>query len=494
MYQARAGTGKSLVVAGALVLVVVGCGGPRWGAVQDQDHLPLTTSSAAARRAYLKGRDLTEEFHRTEGREYYLSAIHKDRSFALAYLGLATTATTAAEMFAQLEKAAALVDSVSRGEQLVILAMQARVNLELEQEQQLLEELVTLYPRDERAWLRLGTYYYGKQEFPTAIEYFRKAIQINPDFPPPYNLLGYSLRFVEDFPAAEQAFKHYIELLPSEPNPYDSYAELLMKLGRFEESIATYKKALELDINFMPSYVGIGMNHVFLGDPDQAQNAFTTLRFIARTNEEKRQAHTWATMAYLHDGKVEQALAEVQLRYEVAESSRDLVSMAVDLHLMGDILLESGTPDVALLKFKESVTTMAGSNATDPIKQGAERTFLYDQSRVALAHDQVELAESFASSYLKQASEQETPFDQWRAHELFGQIRLSRGKYKQAIAELDQANLQDPRVQFLRAQAFEGLGELEPARQAYASVAEFNGLNIGYAFIRRKALDKLSQL
>ena len=69
------------------------------------------------------------------------------------------------------------------------------------------------------------------------------------------------------YPEAEQAFKKYIELIPDDPNPYDSYAELLMKTGRFEESIKNYEKALSVDPNFVASYVGIGNNYVFMGKP-----------------------------------------------------------------------------------------------------------------------------------------------------------------------------------------------------------------------------------
>ena len=34
---------------------------------------------------------------------------------------------------------------------------------------------------------------------------------------------------------AEAAFKKYVQLIPDDPNPLDSYAELLMKRGRFAD-------------------------------------------------------------------------------------------------------------------------------------------------------------------------------------------------------------------------------------------------------------------
>ena len=38
-------------------------------------------------------------------------------------------------------------------------------------------------------------------------------------------------------------YRGHIELIPNDPNPYDSYAELLLKLGKFDQSIENYKKA-----------------------------------------------------------------------------------------------------------------------------------------------------------------------------------------------------------------------------------------------------------
>jgi cytochrome c-type biogenesis protein CcmH/NrfG len=46
--------------------------------------------------------------------------------------------------------------------------------------------------------------------------------------------MGYAYSDKNDFNKAEEAFKKYISLLPDSPNPYDSYAELLLKNGRYD--------------------------------------------------------------------------------------------------------------------------------------------------------------------------------------------------------------------------------------------------------------------
>ena len=75
--------------------------------------------------------------------------------------------------------------------------------------------------------------------------------------------MGYAYRQLGDFANAERAFKKYIELIPNDPNPYDSYAELLMKMGRFDESIAQYRKALSIDEHFLNSHMGIAANLMY---------------------------------------------------------------------------------------------------------------------------------------------------------------------------------------------------------------------------------------
>ena len=64
------------------------------------------------------------------------------------------------------------------------------------------------------------------------------------DHPASYNQLGSAHRFLENFSAAETPFTKYIELIPNDPNPHDSYAELLMKMGRFDDSIKAYERPL----------------------------------------------------------------------------------------------------------------------------------------------------------------------------------------------------------------------------------------------------------
>ena len=107
-------------------------------------------------------------------------------------------------------------------------------------------------------------------------------------------------------------------MLPEDPNPYDSYAELLMKMGRYQESIENYERALAKDPNFVASLVGIGNNQIFLGEFDEARESFEQLHGVARNEGERRQAMFWTAVSHLHEGHHGKALEALEERYEIA--------------------------------------------------------------------------------------------------------------------------------------------------------------------------------
>jgi tetratricopeptide (TPR) repeat protein len=216
--------------------------------------------------------------------------------------------------------------------------------------------------------------------------------------------MGYAYRFLEKYPEAEAAFKKYIELIPNDPNPYDSYAEFLMKTGRFEESITNYQKALKQDPNFIASHIGIGNDYVFMGQGAKAREAFAKIATVARNDGERRTAHLWTATSYLHEGATDKALAEVEKMAAIAKAGNDLPALSGDFNQMGDILREAGRYDDALAKYKETVATMEKADVHADVKEGVRRNFVFEQGRVALGKGDLATAKERAAEYAKQVA------------------------------------------------------------------------------------------
>jgi tetratricopeptide (TPR) repeat protein len=450
--------------------------------------IPVTTASEEARSEFLRGRDLAERLQITDSYSHFQKAVALDPGFAWAELSVANSAPTAKEFFEHLDKAVRLADKASDGERLLILAAQAGSNNDTVKQKEHLVALVAAYPGDERAHFNLGGYYFGQQEYGSAIEHYRKATEINPDYSTAYNILGYAYRQSGDYADAEKAFQKYIELIPKDPNPYDSYAELLLKMGRFDESIAQYRKALEIDPRFVNAHQGIAMDLLYSGKSDLAEKELAELSRKARTDGERRTALFARTIVHLDERRTGKALADVDEQYELGRKTNDAAQMAFDCRLKGLILVESGKTDAARKEFDLGLRVLEDSSLSAEIKDNGRLVHHYDVARVALARGDVAGAKKEADEFRRGAAAAKNPLTAQNAHELDGLIALAEKDYDRAIAELLGANPQNPQDRYRLCQAYGAKGDAVRAAEACRQAADFNSLpNVNYALVRTRA-------
>jgi len=400
----------------------------------------------------------------------------------------ATHHRRAKEFFEHQQKAVSLADKASEGEKLLILANQAGANGDAAKQKEYLEKLVTKYPSDERAHFNLGGYYFGQQDFAQAIEHYRKATEITPNYSPAYNILGYSYRRQGDYANAEQAFKKYIELIPNDPNPYDSYAELLLQMGKFHASIAQYRKALSVDPHFVASHFGISADLIYMDKPQEANAELQKIIDQARSDGDTRLALFGMAVVAADSGLFDQAVQEIDKEYAVAEKKNDEGAMAADLQAKGNILLEARKYADSQKAFDRSLQLTEGSGLSQEIKENARRLHHFNLTMVAVGKKGYTTAKAEAEEFRKGAEASKNPAQVKQAHELAGVIALAENNYNSAIAELEQANLQNPRNLYRLYEAYQGKGDSAKAQEYRSQAASFNPLpQLNYAFTRAKA-------
>jgi tetratricopeptide (TPR) repeat protein len=451
------------------------------------DPVPITTASAEARALYLKGRDFAEKLRGTDARQFYLQAVAKDPDFALAWVGLANTAGTTKDFIDAVTRAAALAGRVSEGERHLVLGLESAMKGNPSGVLSHYTELVRLHPNDERAHTLLGNTYFGRQEYQAAIRHFEKATAINASFSQPYNQLGYAHRFMENFDAAEAAFKKYVELIPNDPNPHDSYAELLLKTGRFDESIRAYERALSLAPDFVASYIGIGNAHLYAGRIEAARTTFGKIASIARTTGERRTARFWTAAAFVFEGQPDKAIAELKAGYALAQAENDLATMSGDLTLIADVLREAGRLDDARATYNEAVAVMEKAQVPPEVKEATRRTHVFEEARLAVASGDLRTARAKAEEYGRLIAPRKAPFEIRLQHELAGRIALAEKRGADAVKEFALANQQDPVILYLTALAWKDAGNAAKAAAMASRAANFNGLAFGAGYVRKKA-------
>lgn len=490
---------KSLVLSLLFVFAVVvafnGCATVEEGATptarstgSESGKIPVTTASEEARKEFIQGRDLAEKLRIQDSIQHFDKAISLDPNFALAELNRAQVSPTGTEFFAHLKKAVALADKASNGEKLLILGNEAGANGNAAKQKEYLDQLAAAYPNDERAHFNLGGYYFGQQDMPKAIEHYKKATELDPAYSTAFNILGYAYRQNADYANAESAFKKYIELIPKDPNPYDSYAELLLKMGRFDESIAQYKKALEIDPNFINSHQGIASAMMYQGKHDEATTELQKISSKARSDAERRTALFALTVVAVDGGKMDKALEETDKQYALGEKTNDVAGMTGDLQLKGNILLEMGKPDDAKAAYERLLKMTEGSTLAAEIKDNAKLFHHFNLARVAVAKKDLPTAKTEAEAFRQGTETLKNPFQTKLAHGLMGMIALETKEYDAAIAELQQANQQNPYDLYRLCQAYQGKGDGAKAKEFCTTASTFNSLpQLNLAFIRTKA-------
>ncbi|HEY6185618.1 MAG TPA: tetratricopeptide repeat protein [Terriglobales bacterium] len=489
----RLNQSSNLVLAGLILSVAasLGCNDTKQtasAAASGGGKIPITTSSEEAKKEFVQGRDLFEKLQANDSLQHFDKAVSLDPSFASAELAWANAAPTAKDFFDHLSKAVSMADKVSEGEKLQILATQAGANGDAVKQKEYLQKLVAAFPNDERAHFALGGYCFGQQEIPEAIEHYKKATELSPRYSTAFNLLGYAYRQQGDYTNSEQAFKKYIELIPNDPNPYDSYAELLLKMGRFDDSIAQYNKALEIDPHWNAGHFGIAADLMYQNKWPEAEAELQKMADGSRNDGELRTAYFGMAVVQSDSGHFDKALAAMDKEYAVAQKKNDVASMAADLQAKGNILAEAMKYDDAAKTFDRSHEMIQTSSLSKEIKDNATLLHHFNMTGIAIAKKDLASAKTHVDAYLKGAEASKNPAQMKQAHELAGRIALAQKDYDKAISELQQANLQDPRNFYRLSSAYQAKGDSDKAHEMCKKAAEFNPLpQLPYAFVRTKA-------
>ena len=120
---------------------------------------------------------------------------------------------------------------------------------------------IELDPKTPRPWNGLGNLYADKLErYADAEAAYRKAIELDPKYAHPWNGLGnlYADK-LERYADAEAAYRKAIELDPKFAPPWNNLGNLYQdKLKRYADAEAAYRKAIELDPKDAYPWNGLG--------------------------------------------------------------------------------------------------------------------------------------------------------------------------------------------------------------------------------------------
>ena len=456
-------------------------------------ELTITTASKPALALFEQAREKIENQETTAAAPLLDQAIQKDPDFAMAYAYRALAGGGFNVLHENMVKAVSLKDKVSPGERLWILAQQARFDGNLPQAKEHGDALLKLYPQDKRVAQLAGTFLGDSPaELDAALRQYEKATALDKRFASAYNLIGYTQSRRGDYPAAEAAFKQYIALRPGSPNPYDSYAELLMKMGRYDDSIVQYQKALELDPRFSSALAGIGHNDVFKGDFAKGRQSYQ-LEFDQASNvNAKTGSLFWTTTSWVHEGNTMAALKAIEQQRAFAEKEK-LVPTVIGTHQQAAFILAESGDLVGAVKHIDAASRLVEESALPTsTKEAARLRTMLARVRILTAVHEFDSARMLVDKCQAMVDLSKNPAEERALQGVFGMLELEQGHNEQALAHFAKADPESAYDLFYTAVAQERKGNQVEADRLYAKVATWNQNDLGYAVVRARAIDKKS--
>ncbi|MBD3217865.1 MAG: tetratricopeptide repeat protein [candidate division Zixibacteria bacterium] len=218
-----------------------------------RDDKEFTTSSEEAHRLYLESEDLVYKLYFMESNEKLHQALELDSNFAIALITLADRLhmyNRVEKRDSLLQRALAQYDRLKDYEKLYIDIVKNKFEGNQEVVRSKIKEYVNRFPNRIEGRNLLAISLWEQGEIKQAIEEYEKLLEIDPEFTPAYNHLGYLEYSNGNFNKALRHFDKYLQLLPDQANPHDSRGEILMAVGRYDEALDEFKTAYQIEPQF----------------------------------------------------------------------------------------------------------------------------------------------------------------------------------------------------------------------------------------------------
>ena len=181
---------------------------------------------------------------------------------------------------------------------------------------ELFRRVVELEPKHGFAWNQLGRCYLALSQYPAAKDAFQKQIEVNPFDQWAYDNLGRVHWRLREYDQAIQAFQKQIEINPLDRFAHGDLGSLYLEQKKYAEALPAMEKAASITPDDASVHFGLGQAYLWLGDTQKALTAFDKALDLAPRPD------TWNNIAY------QLSLKNVQLTRALtyAESAVSVVS------------------------------------------------------------------------------------------------------------------------------------------------------------------------
>ncbi|MDT5270991.1 MAG: hypothetical protein QOH49_3177 [Acidobacteriota bacterium] len=150
----------------------------------------------------------------------------------------------------------------------------------------------------------------AQETMPKARSAALKALELDDGLAEAHAALAYvKHRFEWDFAGAEREFKRAIELNPDYPTAHQWYGWYLVSLSKFDDALAEFQRAQQLDPFSLYTNLTLGVAYFHARDYDKAAAQYNR---VIEMNRDFWLAHWWLAQTYAQQKRYDEAISEIQ--------------------------------------------------------------------------------------------------------------------------------------------------------------------------------------
>ena len=138
-----------------------------------------------------------------------------------------------------------------------------------------------------------------------ALQFFRQAIEKDPQSTTAWKGLGYCHVGLNNPQAAIRAYQQAIKTDPTDESLYFNLANYYLKLGRQQKAIETYQRIIQMNPKFEPAHFNLGLIYTQLGRLNEGKKAFEA---VIQLNPDAAPAYFNIGLAHTKSGQYHEAI------------------------------------------------------------------------------------------------------------------------------------------------------------------------------------------
>jgi tetratricopeptide (TPR) repeat protein len=186
-------------------------------------------------------------------------------------------------------------------------------------------QAIKIKPDYADAYSNMGVILKNKGDLDAAIENYKQAIKIKPDFAEAYNNMGIALKNKGDLDAAIENCKQAIKINPDYADAYYNMGKALEDKGELDGAIDSYKQAIKINPDYADAYSNMG---IALTDKGDLEAAIDSCKQAIKIKPDYAEAYSNMGVAQRDKGDLDAAIESykqaIKIKPELAEAHHNL--------------------------------------------------------------------------------------------------------------------------------------------------------------------------